>query len=133
MTTKFVPHLRSISSFLPCPPPVIKTPVPVLQVSHSTDPGQNNVFTVSGKFTKDVTDQTKLAVAFVNSSNKLVEDPTTVPACTGSGCPIKAGDQYTQTMEIHEPGNLTFDYILAFGVGNSVTDLLGCAYALVLG
>ncbi|CAG8655979.1 14902_t:CDS:2, partial [Funneliformis caledonium] len=57
------------------------TQIPVLQVSLSTDPpvaGQKDAFTVSGKFTKDVTDQTILAIAFVDiSGKKPIQDPTT--------------------------------------------------------
>ncbi|CAG8590419.1 15829_t:CDS:1 [Funneliformis mosseae] len=130
-----VPHKRT-TSFGACPPPEgSHTQIPVLQVSLSTDPpvaGQKDAFTVSGKFTKDVTDQTKLVIAFVDIiGKKPIQDPTTVPACTGSGCPIKAGDQYTQTVEVQAPENLPVTYALVVGVGNSIPDPLGCAFAIV--
>nr|CAB45404.1 hypothetical protein [Funneliformis mosseae] len=61
-----------------------------------------------------------------------MEDPTIVPACTGSGCPIKAGEQYTQTVEVQVPARLPSPYLLGVGVGSADgTDVLGCAIATI--
>ncbi|CAG8630442.1 11470_t:CDS:2 [Funneliformis caledonium] len=111
------------------------TPPPLLQVSLSPDPpvaGQKDTVTVSGKFSKDVTNDTILAVVFAQPGEGIIGDPVIVPACTGSGCPIKAGEQYTQTVEIQAPADLPNPYLLGAAVGNPVThDALGCAIATI--
>ncbi|CAG8601276.1 199_t:CDS:1, partial [Funneliformis caledonium] len=51
------------------------------------------------------------------------------PACTGSGCSIKAGDQYTKTVEIQAPGSIPQLSFMIIYIGNSNTNFIGCAYA----
>ncbi|CAG8711613.1 1922_t:CDS:1, partial [Funneliformis caledonium] len=110
------------------------TQAPLLQVSLSADPpvaGQKDTFTVSGKLSEDATEQTKLAISFVDLNKNPIGHPTVVSACSGSGCRIKAGDQYTQTVDVQVPNNLPSKYVLAVGVGNTVSDPLGCAFAII--
>ncbi|CAI2175192.1 10292_t:CDS:1 [Funneliformis geosporum] len=131
-----IPHkLLKRASFSQCPPPPgSNTPLPKLEVSISPDPpvaGQKVKFSVSGKFSKDITEQTKLGVAFVDTNQNPIEPPTVVDACTGSGCPIKAGDSYNQTAEVPVPDTLPNQYIIGVAVGDSESEGLGCAYTLV--
>ncbi|CAG8625795.1 11214_t:CDS:2 [Funneliformis mosseae] len=108
-----IPHklIKRTTDFIQCPPPEgSTTKVPLLKVSLSADPpvaGQKDTFTVSGKLLKDATEQTKLGVAFVDLNGNTIGDLTVVSACSGSGCKIKAGDQYTQTVDVQVPNNLT--------------------------
>ncbi|CAG8767235.1 14401_t:CDS:1, partial [Funneliformis caledonium] len=93
-----------------------------------------DTFTVSGKLLKDATEQTNLGVAFVDLNGNTIGDLTVVSACSGSGCKIKAGDQYTQTVDVQVPNNLNSTYELTIGVWNTVNtvlDPLGCAFTII--
>ncbi|CAG8509591.1 3236_t:CDS:2 [Funneliformis caledonium] len=102
-----------------------------LQVTFSPEvpvAGQMDEVTISGKFTKDITENTELVVAFIDSNGAALADPTKLPACTGSGCSIKAGEQYTQTVEIQAPDSIPHSTDIFIVMGNSKTDVIGCAY-----
>ncbi|CAG8649068.1 16713_t:CDS:1 [Funneliformis mosseae] len=137
-TVNAIPHklLKRTTKFDAClPPQGSTTPPPLLQVSLSPDPpaaGQKDTVTVSGKFSEDITEDTMLAVVFAQQDVGIIGDPFITPACTGSGCPIKAGEQYTQTVEIQAPADLPNPYLLGAAVGNPDTqDVLGCAIATI--
>ncbi|CAG8708196.1 14746_t:CDS:2 [Funneliformis mosseae] len=88
---------------------------PLLQVTLSPEvpvAGLKDKVTISGKFAEDITE-------------------TKFPACTGSGCSIKAGDQYAKTVEIQAPGSIPHLSFMMIAMGNSNTDVIGCAYAEV--
>ncbi|CAI2171457.1 7073_t:CDS:1 [Funneliformis geosporum] len=130
-----IPHqLLKRAPFVPCPTPKGSThPVSFLQVSISPDPpvaGQSDIVVVSGTFSEDVTPKTNLAVVFTDLSQQPIAPPTVVSACTKTGCP-KAGTKYNQTVTVKAPESLPATYIMAIGVGNSLTDVLGCAYAIL--
>ncbi|CAG8615512.1 12054_t:CDS:1 [Funneliformis mosseae] len=130
-----IPHkLLKRTSFNACFTPGASSAPALLQVSISPDPpvaGTNVKVSVSGTFSKDVTAQTKLVVAFADFSKQPIAPPFVTDACTGSGCPIKAGDSYSQSVDVLVPNNLPSNYIMGAGVGNSESDILGCAYAII--
>ncbi|CAG8716086.1 10287_t:CDS:1, partial [Funneliformis caledonium] len=93
--------------------------------------GQKEEVTISGKFAEDITESTEIAIAFVDMGRTPLADPAKFPACTGSGCSIKAGEQYTKTVEIQAPDSIPNLSFLMIAMGNSNTDVIGCAYAEV--
>ncbi|CAG8651202.1 13329_t:CDS:1 [Funneliformis caledonium] len=89
---------------------------------------QMNTFTVSGKLSRDVGKNTRIVISFVDlNKNTVVFEEF---ACTKGRCPIKAGDQYTKTMTVEVPGNLTSSYVLTVGVGYT-SEPIGCAFATI--
>ncbi|CAG8567589.1 1648_t:CDS:1 [Funneliformis mosseae] len=89
---------------------------------------QKYTATVTGTLKNDVTEQTKLVVAFGDSNGAALADPIVFDACTGSGCPIKAGDAINQQVEFQAPGKLPKPYNMVFSMANSESDILGCFY-----
>ncbi|CAG8748487.1 12543_t:CDS:1, partial [Funneliformis mosseae] len=132
-----IPHklIKRTTIFEQCPPPQGSSIAPpLLQVALSADPpvaGQKDTLTISGKLLNDVNEQIKLKISFIDLNKTRIAHPTIVSACTGSGCTIKAGDPYTQTVEVQVPSNLTSSYYLLVFVGNSLYEPLGCAFATI--
>ncbi|CAG8719679.1 16541_t:CDS:1 [Funneliformis mosseae] len=129
-----IPHklIKRTTTFKQCPPPEgSTTPPPLLQVSLSADPPvakQKNTFTVSGKLSRDVAENTRIVISFVDlNKNTVIFDDF---VCTDVRCPIKAGDQFTKTMTVEVPGNLTSSYVLTVGVGYT-SEPIGCAFATI--
>ncbi|CAG8480859.1 15234_t:CDS:1 [Funneliformis mosseae] len=129
------PHnlLKRAIKFNQCAPPDGSIIPPTkLKVTLSPEvpvAGQMNKVTISGKFTEDITENTELVVAFIDSNRDPIDEPTKLPACTGSGCSIKVGEQYTQTVEIQTPDSIPHSTDMFIVIGNSKTDVIGCANA----
>ncbi|CAG8648078.1 12624_t:CDS:2 [Funneliformis caledonium] len=75
----------------------------------------------------DVTEQTKLVVAFSDKNGATLAELIFFDACTGSGCPIKAGDAINQKVEFNLPDK---SFYMVFSMANSESDVLGCFYFL---
>ncbi|CAG8745214.1 4111_t:CDS:1, partial [Funneliformis caledonium] len=108
--------------------------LPTLQASFEYDTpvaGQDNKVHVSGKFSEDVTENTFVAVTFYDVSSAInTISYTSTFDCTGSACKIKAGDPFTQTVDVQIPGNKD-TYLMMVEVSNSNTDILGCTFTLL--
>ncbi|CAG8516872.1 1277_t:CDS:1 [Funneliformis mosseae] len=87
---------------------------------------QKVIATVTGTLKNDITEQTKLVVAFGDSNVAALAEPIVFDACTGSGCPIKAGDAINQKVEFKLPDQLPKSYNTVFSMANSESDILGC-------
>ncbi|CAG8563010.1 3873_t:CDS:1 [Funneliformis mosseae] len=107
--------------------------LPTIQASFEHDTlvaGQDNKVHISGKFSEDVTESTIVAVTFYHVSNPNFSiGYTSTVGCTGKGCKIKAGDPFTQTVDVQLPDNKD-TYLMVVEVSNSSTDI-GCTLTLV--
>ncbi|CAG8480890.1 15237_t:CDS:2 [Funneliformis mosseae] len=124
------------SSFLQCNASQgSKTPPVLLDVVFNPQPQEEKRnptldITISGKFTEDVTKKTFTVVAFVDEvTQQLAFPPTILAACTGSECPVKAGKNFNQTVEVVLQKQSDYPYLIptrmVVSVANSDTDILG--------
>ncbi|CAG8450405.1 2089_t:CDS:1 [Funneliformis mosseae] len=123
-----IPHkLLKRSSYYSCPPTGLSTPPALLHASFASVSKNKYKATVSGTFTDKVTKKTKLVIAFVGDSGRTpIAHPNIFAACTGSGCPIKPGVKYNQTVEFQVPDKLSKQFDMVLSVANSESNILGC-------
>ncbi|CAG8647765.1 947_t:CDS:2, partial [Paraglomus occultum] len=93
---------KKATTFEKCPSDIADP----LTVTISPDPfvlGKPNAFTISGKLSADINNQTVVEISFGDKFESLLEPMTTSPACTQ--CPILAGSQFSMVATVNVPAS----------------------------